>query len=418
MINTTTKNAGWFTYVSKGDGTFKKTGSLTPYPQWHSPTTGDYNGDGLTDVIINTTTSNAGWFIYVSKGDGTFKKRGALTRYPQWHSAVPIDLNGDGYDGVLINTATSGAGWFYYDNKNNLNENPRDVVVNFAGGLGSSSKLELGNFLSDSIYTKGTGSVYPEVDIQGPMYVVSKVTVDDGVGGTRDTTYRYEGLKSSYLRGSLGFKSMTATDVLTGIETRTEYSQSYPYVGQVIKSTETYNNQTASAADDVLLSELTNSYQQIQTHTGVETVSGHSGVLFPYANNVVKKSYELNTGALISTVTTEQFYDSYGNPTQIDVTTEGNNAQGISESFKTTTNNSYTNDTANWYLGRLTRTDVTNTLPDNSSQSRSSAFEYDPNTGLLTKEIIEPDTAAIRLITEYEYDAFGNKTKVTVSGGQ
>jgi hypothetical protein len=99
------------------------------------------------------------------------------------------------------------------------------------------------------------------------------------------------------------------------------------------------------------------------------------------------------------------------------VTTEGNNAQGISESFKTTTNNSYTNDTANWYLGRLTRTDVTNTLPDNSSQTRSSGFEYDPNTGLLTKEIIEPDTAAIRLITDYTYDAFGNKTKVTVSGG-
>jgi hypothetical protein len=381
---------------------------------------GDFNGDGLTDVFV----TNKGWtasgqvFTFFSNGDGSYTAEQASVA--GWLNNVDTikhlgDFNGDGLTDVFVtNKGWTASGFVFTFSNEGM---PAAKLDSIYESLGVTTQIAYTPLTNNEIYTKGTGSVYPEVDVQGPMYVVSKVTVDDGIGGTRDTTYRYEGLKSSYLRGSLGFKSMTATDVLTGIETRTEYSQSYPYVGQVIKSTETYNNQTASAADDVLLSELTNSYQQIQTHTGVETVSGHSGVLFPYANNVVKKSYELNTGALISTVTTEQFYDSYGNPTQIDVTTEGNNAQGISESFKTTTNNSYTNDTANWYLGRLTRTDVTNTLPDNSSQTRSSGFEYDPNTGLLTKEIIEPDTAAIRLITDYTYDAFGNKTKVTVSGG-
>ena len=33
---------------------------------------GDFNGDGLTDFMINTTTAGAGWYVYLSNGDGTF----------------------------------------------------------------------------------------------------------------------------------------------------------------------------------------------------------------------------------------------------------------------------------------------------------------------------------------------------------
>jgi len=47
--------------------------------------------------------------------------------------------------------------------------------------------------------------------------------------------------------------------------------------------------------------------------------------------------------------------------------------------------------------------------------TRTSAFEYDPATGLLTKETIEPDQPQMRLDTTYAYDAFGNRTSVTVS---
>lgn len=47
--------------------------------------------------------------------------------------------------------------------------------------------------------------------------------------------------------------------------------------------------------------------------------------------------------------------------------------------------------------------------------TRTSAFEYDPATGLLIKETIEPDQPQMRLDTTYAYDAFGNRTSVTVS---
>jgi RHS repeat-associated protein len=47
------------------------------------------------------------------------------------------------------------------------------------------------------------------------------------------------------------------------------------------------------------------------------------------------------------------------------------------------------------------------------TQTRASAFEYDPVSGLLTKEIIEPDDPNLCLVTTYTYDAFGNKTAAT-----
>lgn len=50
-----------------------------------------------------------------------------------------------------------------------------------------------------------------------------------------------------------------------------------------------------------------------------------------------------------------------------------------------------------------------------ASATRVSAFEYDATSGLLTKEIVEPDQTQFRLETLYVYDAFGNKLSATVS---
>jgi YD repeat-containing protein len=48
--------------------------------------------------------------------------------------------------------------------------------------------------------------------------------------------------------------------------------------------------------------------------------------------------------------------------------------------------------------------------------TRTSSFAYDAATGLLTQEVVEPNTTALRLETDYVYDAFGNKTSVSISG--
>lgn len=51
-----------------------------------------------------------------------------------------------------------------------------------------------------------------------------------------------------------------------------------------------------------------------------------------------------------------------------------------------------------------------------ASATRTASFAYDPATGLLIQEVIEPDTPALRLQTDYTYDGYGNKLTATVSG--
>lgn len=48
-----------------------------------------------------------------------------------------------------------------------------------------------------------------------------------------------------------------------------------------------------------------------------------------------------------------------------------------------------------------------------ATDTRKSGFVYDANSGLLIKEIIEPNDPNLCLVTEYAYDAYGNKTSVT-----
>jgi YD repeat-containing protein len=50
------------------------------------------------------------------------------------------------------------------------------------------------------------------------------------------------------------------------------------------------------------------------------------------------------------------------------------------------------------------------------SAIRSSGFGYDATSGLPTQEVVEPNTSALRLETDYVYDAFGHKVSATVSG--
>src|SRR5882757_1180558 len=59
-----------------------------------------------------------------------------------------------------------------------------------------------------------------------------------------------------------------------------------------------------------------------------------------------------------------------------------------------------------WSSGALAQTSAT----------RTSSFAYDPATGLLTQEVIEPNQSAFRLQTDYVFDAYGNKTQATMSG--
>jgi YD repeat-containing protein len=52
-------------------------------------------------------------------------------------------------------------------------------------------------------------------------------------------------------------------------------------------------------------------------------------------------------------------------------------------------------------------------LQASQTLTRNSAFEYDPTTGLLIREIVEPGDSNFCLVTAYTYDVYGNRTSAT-----
>ena len=72
----------------------------------------------------------------------------------------------------------------------------------------------------------------------------------------------------------------------------------------------------------------------------------------PYASQTTEATWDLN-GSTLPTLTTSRQIDTYGNATQVTLNT--------GDGYSTTT--TYQNNTTNWYLGRLLRSQVQRSTP-------------------------------------------------------
>jgi len=262
---------GWFTtWLSKGDGTYDRiTYNPTEGGLWdiNHVWVGDYNGDGKTDILS--------WYLgvfttWLSKGDGAYDMvRFNPTEGSLWdinHVWVG-DYNGDGksdivswdapkfttwlskgdgtYDMVAFNPP-GGQGWdknhvwqgdYNGDGKSDLLSWEQgvfttwqsdgffpDLLTGIVNPFRGTTTLTYKPLTDDTVYAIDTGTlaeIYPNVDVQSPLYVISHVTVNDGIDTDYNSSYSYGGGKAHHLgRGGLGFRWMATVDETPSVLSR------------------------------------------------------------------------------------------------------------------------------------------------------------------------------------------------------
>ena len=432
-------------FVSTGTA-FRQISTNVPLPTINKdyiPTTGDFNGDGRTDVAFTPPSSlgtNVLVLLSVPPASGETSDGVDLVSIsnPQLQingttrGTVAGDWNSDGNDDLWLQASTA-------DTQIIFNYQGPHLLGSVDNGLGVTVRVRYDRINnSASLYTKASDATYPTQDIDGPLYVVSEVDSGNGINPCTvsstcyASTYSYAGLKADlHGRGLLGFSSVTITDVQTGVHQQTNYYTQFPFSG-LISSQTRFICQDSGCVSTVTLDQTQNCYTTSSTCPGYTVAP--TALTLPAANGVgdISRYYiqlretKLTTkdtdGSQFGTTTTDYAYDCdnntatpcYGLATSVTVTKQ-HLATDINT--KTTTNTYYPLSTgsflSNWFVDRLQQSVVT--IPS-TTLARTSSFVYDNNTGLLTDEYVEPnDTGCFYLHTNYQYDAFGNKTQAKAS---
>jgi len=317
----------------------------------------DMNGDGLPDIV---GFSKTGVMVALSTGTGFAPATKWTTSFGfdaangSWTSegVKPrrlADMNGDGRidivgfdaDGIVVALAEGGI---------------PDHMTTITTGTGHVTEVIYKPLSkSDGAYTKDSGSIYPISDVQSATYVVTEVRGLDGLGGNLSSTYRYVGAKTSLDgRGSLGFRQMISRDEESQVERVLTMRQDHPFTGLTSKIEKKY---APIGGPEILLGQTTNSFASVPLNTSKSS--------YIKLTKSVDETWEMSgdspetaaLGVKLPVVTTDYVHDDWGNATSVTVSTD--------DGFSKTTVNTYTNDVANWRLGRLTRTTVTSNTPSN-----------------------------------------------------
>lgn len=422
------------TWMSKGNMTFEVVSGLSAGSQigdeYKISAVGDFTGDGLTDHYVMETRDShpAGAkgttsdYILESNGNGSFTKV-SLAGAPGIASASDIDFevkasgdfDGDGLlDLYLMQTDSFGR----------TNENPDDRIflsawtfadqlTGITNGAGVSTELIYKPLTDSTVYTRGTGSIYPVQEVTVPRYVVSEVRTHNGLGGFNSQTYRYEALRNHvYDIGNLGFAKLLVTDGASGIVTESVYSQDWAGFKEGLL---TSNKTTAPAPYNAVLSE-----QTVTWSIANGTTSDGTPRRFRYSPSSTSIKRDLN-GSLLGTTTENidysdgagNFFSNYGFPRQTVSSTVS--PDGL-KTYAKSNANTYTHDTVNWVLGRLASATVTHQETGKPTSQRASSFTYFPVIGLLQTETVQPGSP-LSYTKTYAYDGFGATSSVTETWG-
>jgi len=299
-----------------------------------------------------------------------------------------------------------------------------DKLVSVINGIGRSSSVTYTQAGQAAVYTQyasaGSTPVFPTFPIQtvsNPGYLVSALNDSNGQGGSLETTYQYVALNTDASgRGSLGFASVSSTNVQSGLSTSTIFNQTWPYSGLVasVQTTATHDNSTVLSTTSNLYA--TNSLPD--TYPGIGgTETSVCVICFTYISSTTTTKADLNGADLGTTTVNAISYDNFGNPL---TNTISSKFAADTTSFVTSTSNTWDNDTgtcvashgATYVVGKICSTSISKTNQSGATLTRTSAATYFA-TGLPQTETLEPTHTTLpsddlQVMNTYTRDGYGN----------
>jgi RHS repeat-associated protein len=406
-ILTFTNGAAGALFLSTGTGWVQQTFAVPTDWGKYEISVGDFNGDGKSDLVL-IAPGGTGFYgpgtdhkLFLSTGTG-FIPAGTITNSsPGDAAAVVGDWNSDGADDIWLRPETLSDEEITFTFMPNL-------IDSITNGIGVTTTITYDRLNKNQpFYTKCPntptsfycGDAYPTQATDQALYAVSQITTSNGVGGIYVQNYSYGGAKTDLQgRGFLGFAQITVSDPQTGIVKTTNYRTDFPYAGMVDQQTMVTTLTRNGCVAGTTLQTIANTYS-------APTPTVPATPLFVALQQTVASGADCD-GTALPTITTAYTYDAYGNTLTTTVARSDGSSSAIS--------NNYTNDTVNWLLGQPTRA-ATHNIVGPSDITRNSKITPDPATGFITTRSEQPGTNWA-LTTAYGYDAFGNRDAVTISG--
>ena len=411
----------------------------------------DINGDGNVDFIYNTKKSTSITYRLWDPAAGQFSStaKTLVSGTSSTSTYTLVDANGDGgLDLVKVDPDTSPGttGLVQVTYGPGL---PANMLQRITNGLGavtdvkygalngtnnhyatawststSATSLLVNNPFPYLISAGGTeagsyDATKPVLQVAGTFYVVTQASssapLPTNANAESSVSYFYnQMLMQAAGRGMLGFASLTTVDDQSGIHTQTRYRQDWPYIGVPLDT-------TVTTSDGKTLSSAHNTWAVATFGT-----AGSNAYYQPSVKTSVDKSFTLYSDGTagttpVQTITTDTTMvsastpgDDNGNVDSITVTTAGGNQTLVKK-----TQNTYLATTFGKRMGRLASATVSTTRNGVADTSRTASFTYvasGPFTGMLSREVIAGDDAPNSLTTDYQYDEWGNKSQVSVTG--
>ncbi|WP_085907066.1 glycine-rich domain-containing protein [Kiloniella majae] len=268
---------------------------------------GDWNNDGLSDI---GRISDTGIKLYVSNGQDWvhFKDVESFGKNSYADSNLyPVttgDWNGDGSPDIA--RVVSGGVDFLFSDYQNSNK-----AKAFTSSRGHKTSVRYKPLIKTPVsgeifYKAGNAASYPEQTFMGTMYAVSSVEREDGVTGLRHVDYAYADGRVDVERGSfLGFGQIVSSDRQRGTQTLTDYHQDWPFTRRTKKT-------TRQILDGTPIEIQERSWEQVVTTGQAVGVRLSKTVHQQFDDPAFAKSTGIPDGSSGSSPEGEQFYSSAG----------------------------------------------------------------------------------------------------------